>query len=90
MPEIDWQPYTKLVHSDPRRRAWKYIFLFGTGNAPPPMTGTAAKINKDAETLRRMEEEVERQTSSREPIVHTASISKPTSLGTREKPGGKM
>ena len=39
IPQTNWCDYINLSPSDPRQRAWKYIFLFGSGHVPPPTTG---------------------------------------------------
>ena len=59
IPQIDWCNYINLPPSDPRQRAWKYIFLFGSGHAPPPTTGEKLTMDDNIQRFQYMDEEVD-------------------------------
>lgn len=61
IPDVDWRPYFNLPPSDPRQRAWKYIFLFGTGCMSPTTAGQEVKTKGDIKIYQQLEEEVNKE-----------------------------
>ena len=90
IPEIDWCDYSKLSPSDPRQRAWKYIFLFGSGYAPPPTTGKRLPmVDDEVQKFQYMDEEMDCPSPPLDPFEKTnPQIS--VSRGREITPGGEM